>query len=203
MTYGELKALVASYMHRSDLTDVVDDFVEQARTRINRDARLGEMLVRTTVTPTENPWTVPADFLEARELSYFRNGHRVPLRLSPRWQMNLYDNVHVLQSNPQFYSVDGSKIETRPGGIGVEFSLLYFAELAKFTDDSDTNAVLSTFPSIYLYGALIEAFSWTQDNELRAAATETYVSEVNLANTKAREAELGAAMQMTGASSWL
>ncbi len=203
MTYGELKTLIAGYMHRSDLNGVIGDFVEQARTRINRDCRLGEMIVRTTITPTENPFDAPSDFLESRELSYYRNGARVPLRLSPRWQINLYDTVNVGQSNPQFFSVDGKKIETKPGGVDIEFTLLYYGELAGFTQDSDTNDVLKTFPSLYLYGALIEAFSWTQDNELRLSALETYNSEVALANRRAHEAEAGAAMQMTGASQWL
>ena len=36
MNYGELRAFVASYLHRTDLGTEVDGFIDQARTRINR-----------------------------------------------------------------------------------------------------------------------------------------------------------------------
>ncbi len=201
MTYQELRALITSYMHRTDLDAVIPDFIEQARTRINRDVRLGEMLTLTTFTPTSNPFDAPSDFLEARELTWQSGTRRVALRLSPRWQLSEYSAA--TQSKPQFYSVDGKRIETAPGGVDIEYRLLYYAALEAFVNDSDTNEVLNTYPSLYLYGALIEAFSYTQDNELRSAAVETYVSEAAAANKRAHEAEAGAALQMTGSSSWL
>lgn len=200
MNYGELKDRVKAYLHRTNLDADIPGFIELARSRINRDLRVREMMVLTDLTPTENPFTLPADFLEARELYYTQGTQRVSLRLTSRWQLAQYAGG---SNNPRFYSIDGLQGETAPGGVGTDFKFLYYAALPAFVDDVDTNEVLTRYPSIYLYGALLEAHSYEQDSELQGKATEVFVSEVGVANAQAAEAEAGAALQMNGASQWV
>ena len=88
MTNAELQALVASYMHRTDLTADIPGFIELARTRINRDMRVRENIKEDTETPTTNPRTLPLDFLEMRSIYFLPSTRRVTLTLVGREALN-------------------------------------------------------------------------------------------------------------------
>ena len=200
MNYGELKLLVADYLHRTDLTAQIPTFIELARQRINRDFRVRENITSGTLTPASNPFDVPEGFLEMRDIYYYRGAQRITLSLVGRKQLNSY----ALNSGagPAVYSVDGTQIETAPGGECVEFNLLYYDAVPEFPFESSTNELLQTYPMSWLYGALFEGHSYAQDIDLAAQVLQLYSSEVTAANSRAAESESGASLQMAGASSW-
>ena len=90
MTYAELQQSVTDYMHRNDLAALIPGFIELARTRINRDLRVRAMLEENTVTPVANPFPVPTDFLEMRDMYTTSGNYRVTLTLVGRRQLNQY-----------------------------------------------------------------------------------------------------------------
>ena len=45
-TYAELKASVADWLNRSDLTSAITDFVSLAESQMERDLRTRQMIVR-------------------------------------------------------------------------------------------------------------------------------------------------------------
>ena len=202
MTNLELQNLVALYMHRTDLTDEIPEFIELARTRINRDIRVRENIITVKLTPTVNPSDLPTDFTEMRDIYHFRNGNRVHLVLVGREQLDFYDNAAIQDANPRFFSIDGLQLETQPGGVDVEFTLLYYARVAELVADSDTNLLMSVYPMTWLYASLIEGHTFTQDLTLVEQAVTNYTSEIQLANDAAMSAESGAALQVAGASRW-
>ena len=203
MNFGELKADVRSYLHRTDLDADIPGFIELARTRINRDMRVREQLVEKDVTPTTMPFPTESDFLEMRDIYHHRNGFRITLTLTSRRQLNDYRNTNILQSNPAFYSIDGLQLETAPGGTGVEFTELYYASVAELVNDADTNLLLDVYPSVWLYASLFEGHIFAQDMDLASAALDTYNSEIKIANDRAKQSESGASLQMQGATLWV
>ena len=50
MTYAELKSNIASYLNRSDLTDVIDTFIDSTEAEFNRRLRVKGMIKRATAT---------------------------------------------------------------------------------------------------------------------------------------------------------
>ena len=50
MTYAELKSNIASYLNRSDLTDVIDSFIDSTESEFNRRLRVKGMIKRATAT---------------------------------------------------------------------------------------------------------------------------------------------------------
>lgn len=202
MTNAELQQLVASYMHRTDLTAQIPGFIELARTRINRDMRVRENIIQATETPTINPRPLPVDFLEMRSIYFLPSTRRVTLTLVGREQLNNNQTALDSTQRPSVFSIDGTQIETQPGGIDIEFTLLYYAAVAELVADDDTNALLATYPMTWLYATLIEGHTFTQDLTLVAEALSNYTSEVEQANSSAKSAESGAGLNMAGASSW-
>ena len=203
MNYGEFKALIAAQAHRNDLTSQLDGFVDRAKARLDRDMRVREMLDAETLTPVTNPFELPAGFLEMRDIYHTRNGTRVTLTLVNRRMLNFYASTNVSQANPRFYSVDGTQIETRPGGETVVFESLFYKQITPLVNDSDTSIILDRFPDVWLYAALDELYTFTQNTEEKVKAEQVYVNEMKSSNQRAREAESGASLQMQGASQWL
>lgn len=200
MNFGELKQEVANYMHRTDLGTFIPGFIEKARQRINRDLRVREMITQADTTPVANPFPAPDGFLEMRDMFHLRGNNRLTLTLTNRRQLNRFLNALNSDSVPQFYSIDGTQIETRPGGIGIIFTQIFYIEEAIFVDDADTRATLDRYEMIWLYASLIEGHSFTQDLDLMNSVQQFYISEVDQANNQAADAESGAALEMSGSA---
>lgn len=205
MTYIELQQLIANYMHRVDLTADIPGFIELARQRINRDLRVREMIVQATVTPATNPFPVETGFIEMRDIFYTsaQGGCRLALQLVGRRQLDIWKDNASAVPQPAFYSIDGLNIETAPGGVGIEFTEIFYRGEAALVNDADTNLTLAAYAPIWLYASLIEGHSFTQDLDLMGDAIEKYTSEVAQANSASADAESGASLQIQGASQWL
>jgi len=63
MTYAELKTNIANYLNRSDLTDVIDSFIDSTEAEFNRRLRVKGMIKRATATLTGQYLAVPTDWL--------------------------------------------------------------------------------------------------------------------------------------------
>ena len=50
MTYAELKTAIANYLNRSDLDSMMDTFIQQTETELNRKVRDKKMIKRATAT---------------------------------------------------------------------------------------------------------------------------------------------------------
>jgi hypothetical protein len=71
-TYDELRASVASWLNRTDLTDQIPDFIAIAEARMQSDLRLREGIEATTLATSVDEQTVllPEDWLEFKHISY-------------------------------------------------------------------------------------------------------------------------------------
>jgi hypothetical protein len=66
--YTDLKASVADYLARTDLTTQIPDFITLAENRLRRDLRLRQMIkvVTTATAAGDSTVALPNDFLEMR-----------------------------------------------------------------------------------------------------------------------------------------
>tara|TARA_R110000765_G_scaffold39793_1_gene86245 strand:+ start:980 stop:1570 length:591 start_codon:yes stop_codon:yes gene_type:complete len=193
MNYGELKSVVAEYIHRSDLTAMMPTFVEMAHARIMRDVRVPGMLEDSTLTVGSAPVALPAGFLDMRELSNTGPVRRYNLKSVGRAQLNEY--TAATGGLPIAYSIIGNKVEIQPAADAT-LRIIYFKRFAMFVDDTDTNSILELNPYLYIYSVLIEANSYIQDTEQRAKAVDFYTTEYQALNAEALETRYGEAPQI-------
>lgn len=157
-TYDGLKASIASWLKRSDLTDIIPDLIVMAESRIARDLRLRRQIVSSTLTLTPNVQGVnlPADWLE------FEN---VTLDSDPPRQLT-YVNIEHIDSRypstwtgmPAVFTMEGNQILFGPTpDAAYPVGIFYYAKFPALTAGSDTNWLLTNHPSIYLFAALAEA----------------------------------------------
>lgn len=158
-TYSELQTAVASWLHRTDLTSQVVDFIALAEDELNSQLRLRMMEVDETLTLTagQNTVALPSRYLEPIFLELVFAGGRDNERLvfqSPD-QMAVFDNATVAQE-PEYWTINGSNIEfPEPAdqNYTLRFRMLKRLDIAADT----TNNLLSNWRGLYLYGACLQA----------------------------------------------
>ena len=157
-TYTELKASVADYLARTDLTTQIPDFITLAEKRLKRDLRIRQMLKVVTATTTAADSTVglPSDFLSMRDLHVSTNPVSSIEYLSPS---NFYRNARTTESGvPTKYTVLAAEFQFAPiPDSAYTLSMLYYAAPPELSSSVSSNVFLLTCPDLLLYGALGEA----------------------------------------------
>ena len=156
--YTDLKASVANYLGRSDLTSVIPDFISFAELRIGRELRTRQMLELTTIATTGGDSTVslPSDFLEIKDLN-IQGNPRTPLTyLSPSAFSR--DARADESGKPFYYTILESEISLAPKPDTVyTIEILYYAKPAVLSAGNASNVFLVNYPDALLYASLLEA----------------------------------------------
>ncbi len=162
-TYTELVAALdgaSGYLHRTDLTAKIPDFIRLAESKINRKLRLLLQEQESTLTASVGSrlMAVPTRFgtpialwlttyLPREEIIYM-NPERLP--------------VTTTSSASMYYTIDGNYVATEnPADIAYTYTFRYLTTFDIAT--TSTNTVLTDYPDVYIYGALAESVSITQD----------------------------------------
>ena len=172
--YSELKAAIADWLNRSDLTDSIPDFIVLAETRHKRDFKIRRMETRVTtntIADTEY-YTLPDDYIAMRNIK-LNSDPKTPLEfLTPEIMDRLQAGSKI--GKPKAYSIKGNTIQIRPIPDGVyEIEISYYKTFAALSDSNTTNDMLTHHPDVYLYGALVEAEPYLQ-NDKRIPVWQSY-----------------------------
>lgn len=172
-TYGTLKTAVADYLARSDLTSYIPDFIELARARIHHGSdhpqfpseplRIRLMETAADITISAQTAALPSGFLGAKR--FYLNSTPIS-NLNQVSPTQLYvDFPSGTPGRPLEYTIEGGNFVFGPAPDQTYTGkLLYHQEYAAFSDDADTNTLLTASPGVYLYGALVEALPFVQED---------------------------------------
>ena len=180
-SYTELKTSIANYLNRSDLTSVIPDFITLAESKLNRILRLRVMQKRvsTTTTASDAFIDLPSDFLEMVQFFVDSNPNVVLDYVNPT-EIEL-DNLRETSGKPQQYTIMGSEFKLNPIPDSVyTLKLTYFGKIPALSDSNTTNFLLSNYPQVYLYGALVEAQPYIMNDERLTTWISLYNEAVQL-----------------------
>jgi hypothetical protein len=109
--------------------------------------------------------TVPDDFLETKSIKLDTNPITY-LSFQTIDAMDQLSNTTYLSSGkPLYFSVVGSQFRLLPIPDGAYTAeLVYYAKLAKLSNTNTTNWLLTQAPDVYLYGSLLQAAPYLQDD---------------------------------------
>ena len=164
--YSELKSAIADWLDRTDLTDSIPDFITLAETRHRRDFKIRRMETRVTANTIVDSeyYTLPDYFVAMRNIQLNTNPKTSLEYLTPE-QM---DRIHAgsTKGKPKAYSIIGNNIQLRPLPDSVyQIEMLYFKYFTPLSDSNTTNDMLTYHPDAYLYGALVEAEPYLQNDK--------------------------------------
>ena len=163
-TYAELKTSVGDWLNRTDLTTAIPDFISLAEAQIERNLRTRQMIVRATASITTEYSAVPADFLEVKSFKLDTNPV-TPLGFETIDSMDTLAVTYRSASKPIFFTVVGEQFRYLPEpDTAYTGELIYYAKLSKLSTANTTNWLLTSAPDVYLYGALMQAAPYLQDD---------------------------------------
>lgn len=172
-TYAQLKAAVADWCHRTDLTAQIVDFIALAESQIRRDVRCRAMQILATGTLTGETLAQPTRYLEADRLLLADSEQSF---VAP----GVYAQLQEDSSTRQVFTHMGTNLYILQGSSGDTYSLLYWQQFAPFSADADTNWLLANAPEIYLSGALVQAGEYLNDDAMMAKHAAIYQASVKL-----------------------
>jgi len=163
-TYAELKTSVGDWLNRADLTTAIPDFISLAEAQIERNLRTRQMIVRSTASLSTEYSATPDDFLEAKTFK-LDTSPPTPLQFETIESMDNLSVVYTAAGKPAYFSVVGGQFRFMPvPDTTYTGELIYYAKLSKLSSTITSNWLLTSSPDIYLYGALMQAAPYLQDD---------------------------------------
>lgn len=172
-TNAELKTAIASWLARSDLTTYLQDFITLGTQRIyygsenpqypSEPLRIRAMETNVDITIDAETEALPTRFLGVRNF-YLNTNPKTPLDpVTPETRVNTYAGSTT--GKPLVYSIEADNFVFGPAPDATYTGkLLYYQKPADLSADADTNTVLTSFPGLYLYSALLEAMLFIRND---------------------------------------
>ena len=185
--YTELQASVADFLNRSDLTDVIPDFIRMTEAELIRVLRTREMSVRTRAPVSGQYVKLPVDFLGMRNIELLTE----PVTVLEYRNLQNLDAHRAADSTgkPLFYSIMQNNIEFAPvPDSEYTLEIVYYQSLPALADNT-TNWLLDAHPDIYLYGSLMQSAPYLQADErisIWAGKFQKILEQLKTSDEKAR-----------------
>jgi hypothetical protein len=153
-TYTELQSACENWLDRSDLDSRIPEFIALAEDTINKRLRIRAMEQRVTASISSEYLSLPTGFLEMRNFQ---------LNTTPKQTLRFVTPEHIdtfwsgsTTGKPVVYTFLGGEIQVAPSPDSTYTAEMAFYEKWDIATDS-TNWLLTNAPSVYLYGALLQA----------------------------------------------
>jgi hypothetical protein len=159
-TYTDLQAAIADWLHRSDLTTQIPDFIALCEADMQVRAKLSQWDTDTTVSVSSGSGSLPGDFAKAISARY--GSQSGVLQFLSGDQFDGYAAANE-SGEPLFFTVRGANLLVAPSATG-DVTLKYTARFTPLSGSATSNSLLQLFPDAYLNGSLMHASSWIQDD---------------------------------------
>ncbi len=159
-TYTELKASLADWTHRADLTARIPDYIALCETDMQVRCKLVDFEADVTVVITAGAGAVPAGLVQARSV-YWDGNTRLPLKYTTPEQLDIFAANSGI---PSRYTLTGSQIKVAPSASG-NLKLTGNFRFVPLSASNATNNILTNYPDAYLYGSLLQHYIFSGGDE--------------------------------------
>lgn len=178
-TFAGLKATIADYLNRDDLTAIIPSFITIAEAKFNRKLRTRQMIKRAEGQIESAFFAYPSDWLQAKEFQLNTNPIVRLQFVTEAYGDELKANRYVSIGQPAYYTITGTQLEFIPAPDSTySAELTYYAKIPALSDANTSNWLLAYAPDLYLYGALLEAAPYLKDDERLAVWSQMYISSL-------------------------
>lgn len=151
MTYTELLADVASYLHRTDLSANIPKFISNAEAFLFRELHIKELSVSVDDVTVGGYAVLPADFGTLSRIAITYAGASRTLDY-----IALPDVSTSVDPQPRYYSLENGKLRIWGTGDGQTYTLYYVPEIQPLSVSVTTNWILENAQDLYFYVACLE-----------------------------------------------
>lgn len=190
-TCADLKASIASFLNRANLSSQIPTFIQLAESRIAYGSREGELLceplrVRGMETSADvaisgQTAMLPSGYLQARRFYLNSDPIQELGYIVPDLFWRTY--ISVCAGLPTRFTVEGENFVFGPTpDSACTGKILYYQKFSPLVNDSDTNWLLTNAPGVYLHGALLEAYRFTRNMDKAMDEHSAFCGAVNALN---------------------
>jgi len=181
MTYDELKEVIADWANRQDLQPQIPLFIKLTEARLKRDLRDRVRMVRRAEAMVYGEYfPLPCDWVSTERV------------VADGRILRLVDSFNIerveLFTGPKYYRHSGDQLQLLPAtdvseSDPIRFEMEYLAFPEELSDKNPSNWVLTTYPDLYIYGAMLQIAPYLQDDARIPVWSQAYGEAVSAANT--------------------
>ncbi|PND22316.1 hypothetical protein CN934_05185 [Ensifer sp. MMN_5] len=190
--YASLLVDAGEYSGREDIAHIYPRLLGLAELKLNRGLRVADMEVTDEIALIDGDGTLPADFLEAREV---KNASGIPIRAVSLQQLT---NSYMDRSGtPAGYAIVGNTIRVRPVSEN-DLTVTYYSRIPALTPSNPTNWLLEKAADVYLFALVNEIAIWGKDVEGATAAQQLLMLAISGLKIEDERARWGNAQMVVG-----
>lgn len=182
-TYTELKAEIADWLNRQNLTAQIPSFIRLLESQVQRQVRTHDMLKRATADLADQFIALPSDFLGVKNVQ-LNTDPVTRLEYKPIGDLDYARARLSTAQTPKYYAILGNTIEVAPvPDTTYQIEITYYSTIPSLSDSVATNWLLTKHPDIYLFGSLLQAAPYLKDDErvpMWGNALQTSIEDINL-----------------------
>lgn len=161
-SYASLKTSIAAFLHRTDLTDMIPEFIADAENRIYNDLRVRAM--EAAYSSTTASTTLPTGFLEWIFLYIDDDSEQKLSRRDAEWIYTRYPDRSG-GGKPVFFAREGDSLIFGPSPNSTYLLAgRYYKKLDALSDSNTTNWLITDAPELIRFAALAEASPYIMDD---------------------------------------
>ena len=189
-TYSELQTAIANWLDRDDMSARIPEFIALTEARFNRILRIRAMETEADqdTTSGDRTYSLPEDYRQMRTVHLVTNPITAMSYITPEIMDRIW--AGSTQGKPLVYTIKGSSIYVGPApDIVYTIRFLYYKKIPSLTALAPTNAILTDAPDVYLYGSLLEAEPFLQNDarvQLWATAFQQAIADIQDQDEKDR-----------------
>lgn len=196
--YDELVKEIIDWSHRNDLGTKIADFIILAEHAMySNDAEPLKVRSMTTISTalTDGQYiALPDDFESARSVRLVTSDNGGELKFQSPEQMQ----KQVSTGRPKFFTIVGNEIQfDRVPDSEYTVEIQYYRKATSISVTNQTNEILTSHPAIYLYGALAQIFSYSQDDQQASKYGQLFIGAIKGANKADKKGRYGPAPSLS------
>ena len=187
-TYADLQTEVANYLHRSDLTSYIPDFITLAETKIFRRLRTKDMEAAFSSTmATTGTLALPSSYIDLKYAYINTSPVQWLTRLQARRIYEKFPN-RISDRKPAFIAREGSNFIFGPFPDSQYLVTgVYYKNVGPLS--SSAHALWTSNPDCYLFGSLLEAEPFMKEDPRITVWNEKYQEAILGAQHQSEEEE--------------
>lgn len=191
-TYATLQTAVASLLNRSDILEVIPDWVDLVEAELNRILDGRPMRTELAVEyDTTGRLAVPVDFLRPVALTLETDLYGWPIEVKS-YEYIIQKQAQLVTGPPRYVTLVGDTLIVAPTPDSTYTgTLIYDAILAPLSDSQTTNWVLTKHPDVYLYGCAFHSAPYLKDEERLPMWESLYRKALEQIRLLAQQSEYG------------
>lgn len=169
--YTTIKAVIQDYLDRSDLASQLTDFMTLAENRIYRDLRVSAMETALSATISSGTIAAPTGYLEMK-YAYINTSPTSPLQRKDLSYIYTNYPTRSADGKPVYYAREGANFIFGPfPNSNYAVAGIFYKKLTALSG-TNTNFITADIPEALIFGALVEAEPFLQNDE-RISVWET------------------------------